>query len=352
MQPSKRKRHKLDLSPISVDEALSNPALSGIERTLCELVARREPHTTLAPEKSSQTLPPPQNTTGGRIVSPTTNATHDERDIPIGELPIDITSIGDIPSSELHTGVTPIGISFNNGQVGNVSKDDPNPLQIGDQPHPSDTDIPIGVSPSGDIHPGDSPIGANINHPHKIAVTSSHTPIPAGLDAHQPGPFHLHDHTESPIGASPVPFGITGHEPGPTEPRPSSPPQASVSGAAPEVASTIVPHYRQKVRAAIDVQDGHSTGRAGTISGALASGAAGDGRSTFDHNWVRWNARSGQVGQDKLQKEPPFPCSKACCRDRSILQRAKKHWKHLPDLFLFSHPSAPKAGWDAVYCTS
>jgi hypothetical protein len=63
VRPSKRKRHKLDLSPIPVDEALSNPALSGIERTLRDLVAVRNYQTLPSADVAPGTVPASQHTT-------------------------------------------------------------------------------------------------------------------------------------------------------------------------------------------------------------------------------------------------------------------------------------------------
>jgi len=269
VQPSKRKRHKLDLSPISVDEVLSNPALSGIERTLRDLVAVHSDQPNPSPQAVTATLlprsvaAPSVDRTSHSSALPGEAGADESRDQPMGEI-----HTGDSPSSDIHTDVTHIGIKPSgraNQPLGDVgcSKQhtDSNQLDsVHTQRHLHGTHI--GDAHIGDLNIGvtpicDTPIGETIihrqQHSHPIASVSLQGPLQAVTS-------QILQESELPIGDSHTGFA----EPLTPELAPlTSLTESALPGLAGDVRRVhfpSTPRYRQKVRAAADVQDGHSTG--------------------------------------------------------------------------------------------
>lgn len=343
MKPSAKttaRRPKFDLTPISVDEALSNPALASIESTLRQLAGLDDKPTSVVDASDSD-----------GFSSRTGNLGPDQRGSNIGDTPIAVSHTGDSPIGEInscepvqphkmHVDMLEVGSGSSSSEVqqAHVDDDSTTGLSADKAPirHTPIGTLPIGISqidlsqaqdhlsspeftPTGDtpigashshrlesdeytsfkqsLPIGNTPIGTtNIDHTESNDYASAEEPTPTG-DTHigvknrdstitvpASSPLESMHIGDTPIGRSRldvtniadrvssvdfIPIGIhpTDESHGNAEVSDNREPvELDLSGGfdlqalpLPGVAAES-PRYRQKVRPASDVQDGHSNG--------------------------------------------------------------------------------------------
>ena len=308
MKPSVKttaRRPKFDLTPISVDEALSNPALAGIESTLRQLAGLDDkPTSVVEPSDSGDFYPHDGNI---EVAKP---------DSSIGDIPTDVSPIGDSP------------VGYSEARTGRVAREPPgvhgeadSMIGLGTSEAPlgiiPSGNIPIGVSRVPRVQPaptrnipignivdngldswhsptGDTPVGeSQVEMTESDELTSWGEPVPTG---DIPIGSRMQDSAEAdarytlsgsmPIGGScldgreidnpvlsaesaPLDIQLTDESRGTGESSrrgageiglPGDVTDFDVRGLALPGVAAQPPRYRQKIRLASDVQDGHSNG--------------------------------------------------------------------------------------------
>ena len=189
------RRPKFDLTPISVDEALSNPALASIESTLRTLAGLGESSSNRSVR--STVIAPPETNKDQLESDP---ATVGSTDIPIGT-----SSIGDAHVSEADIGDIPIGtqlpsilqptvigseVLVPDSEAGNAPAEIHNATHYVAAAVESDAaKSQIGKTHIGDTHIGDAPVGythtgaSNLNYEESIISKDYHNRQPIGISS-------------------------------------------------------------------------------------------------------------------------------------------------------------------------